>query len=480
MLSPNNTSTDRLDQMPESQQEQQRLQTLAETQLLEAGNIPVFEEATQTTAHFLGSPICVLSLLDRDREWFKSAVGLSRLGLMNQLAASRQLLLADSFGLPVVNHRQIVAIADTMADPVYADSILAKQYGICAYLGVPLLTSSGICLGTLAVMELSPRQFTHQDIDFLQLMARWSMSEFERDQLLKQQSLEQPFNYSDYPINAIKAQLIAQMTQELCTPLTSILGMGSVLSQGIYGTLTEKQREYIDIIHNSGQYLLSLVNEIVELGMFDEADRQLSLTPVDVEMLCQQAIGTLNQVAERREQQIRLTVEPGPRIWLLDKDKVRQMIYHLIFSVIQSCSAGGTIRLHISRKQNNLHLSVWVSHPWLSDGLSSLPNRSLTRIGPANPVSDWTTDNLSTFENQSMGMAIPSHDLAEYENYFESAHPPRSSISDQLETSRQNLGLTLSRQLAELQGGSLMVRGSADEGYRYVIRLPQIQGENKR
>jgi signal transduction histidine kinase len=466
MVSPGNGLTGR----SEPGAEQVRLQALAALGLLETEGVPVFEEATQTAAHFLDASICVLGVLDSDRLWYKSAVGLSRLGLMNSLASTRQLDRAESFCSQVVETQQVLAISDATTHPVFSNTALVQRYGIRSYLGVPLMTSEGICVGTLAVMELEPRTFTRKEIDFLQLMARWGMSEFERDRLIRR--APQPSLTAESAPASIKASLISQMTQELCTPLTSILGMGSVLSQGIYGTLTEKQQEYISIIHNSGQYLLSLVNEIVELGALDDSDRALNLTPVDIEMLCQQAIGTLNQAAQRREQQIQLTVEPGQRIWLLDKEKVRQMVYHLVFGIIQTSNAGGTLRIHVSRKQADLTLSVWISHPWLGDGLpTDYAPRSIGRLALVGAESDY-----NDFSSDSFSSAWAVDDLPEeYSTYSESYETPEEPKQPDL--SRQGLGLLLSTQLAELHGGNITVKGSAEEGYRYVVRLPYLRGQ---
>ncbi|MBC1270559.1 histidine kinase, partial [Trichormus variabilis FSR] len=76
---------------------QQRLTVLSELGLRQPETIPVFEEATQTAAHFLEAPISILGFVDQERHWFKSAVCLSRLGLMNHLAQNRQLLRRESF-----------------------------------------------------------------------------------------------------------------------------------------------------------------------------------------------------------------------------------------------------------------------------------------------------------------------------------------------------------------------------------------------
>jgi GAF domain-containing protein len=216
MVSPENRLPRSLDGLASTPREEERLKALTESRLLEAETVPIFEEATQTAAHFLDVPICILGLIDQDREWFKSAVGLSRLGLMNKLATERQLPRHESFCSHVVETQKVLAISNTATDPVFAKSLLVEEYGIRAYLGVPLLTSNGHCLGTLAVMERMPRTFTSKEIDYLELMARWSMSEFERNRLLKNTTSELQVNLTA-PINlnsATSAQLSTNQVQE--------------------------------------------------------------------------------------------------------------------------------------------------------------------------------------------------------------------------------------------------------------------------
>lgn len=491
MISPEARLFCRLDQMPGSEYEQQRLHTLQNLGLLELESVPIFDEATQTAAHILDAPICTLGLLNCDRLWFKAAVGLSRIGLMNELASSRQLPHHESFCTHVVDSQQVLMISDAAAEPSFASSLLTQRYGIRSYLGVPLVTSNGHCLGALAVMGLVPRSFTSKEAEMLQLIARWSISEFERNRILTHtQSLSTPTSshasesaressgksasdptIPQNPLPSIKVRLISQMTQELCTPLTSILGMAKVLSQGIYGSLTEKQKEYIEIIHNSGQYLSSLVNEVMELGSLDDSASCLTLNPIDVEMMCQQVAATLNQAAQRQNQQIQLTVEPGQRIWLLDKDKVRQMLYHLVFSVMQSASPESIVRIHVSRRQNHLNLTVWTSHPWLGEGLPHsefTANHLLNQLVVANTATSSRSDRAVV---TGWGDEELSHNSSKSLNAMTSR---TVETSHSAETTRQSLGLVMSRQLAEVHGGRISVQGSSAEGYRYVIKLPQL------
>lgn len=511
-----------------------RLKALLELGLLEAETIPVFETATQTAADFLEVPICILGFIDQNCHWFKSAVGLSRLGLMNQLATTRSLASDESFCTHVVKSQQFLAISDAQNEPDFAKSVLVQRYGIRAYLGVPLMDFSGNCLGTIAVMDLQPRTFTIKDIKFLELMASWSMSEFERNRLLKTINSSTAYSAPTLPLASIspsevnsmlvpsgpgvdfvkitataqtnndslfviqlKLELLAQLTQELRTPLTSVLGMANVVGREIYGPLTSKQKEYIEIIQNSGQYLLSMVNEISELGA-EESTRALNLTSVDVEMLCQQAINTLSDAAQRREQQIRLSLEPEHgRMWVLDKDKVRHLLYHLVFSVIQAATTGSVIHLHVSHKGDRINFTVSVSHPWLGTGLtqidpcfeqlsvldsSNYPEvADITEINPSATnsqlYSEWTELTTLPVQNaQPLELSLSSSDAAESES--ELVHPNNENVSAdkaRLYRSCESLRLLLSYHLAKLHGGQISVQGTAESGYRYVVSLPKLE-----
>ena len=462
----------RLDGLTVAAREQQRLSRLTELGLLETDSVPIFEEATQTAAHFLEAPIGILSLMDQQRQWFKSAVGLARLGLMNDLAVSREMPRDETFCVHVLDSHQMLAIEDTLNHRVFANSILAQQYGIRAYLGAPLLTSSGECIGSLAVMDLVPRVFTVKDQEFLALAARLSMSEYERTYLTKNQvSLKalaitpQPPNS---PTHSIKFELLAQVAQELRTPLTSVMGMASVLSREIYGPLTPKQKEYLDIIHQSGQYLLSLVKEILELLQLEDSVQSLNLSSVDIEMLCQQAIGTLEQAAHRREQKIKLSVKPGSRIWMLDKEKIRQMLYHLMFSVIQASNVGNLIRLHVSHKGSGLRLTVWSSHSCFDEEFDYLEMYEPQPVGSAALISlDY--DGCINGNGLSAYNLMSTAAIADYE-----------AVSEAIEVDvlRKNLGLLLSLQLAEMHGGKILTRNGSKPGHRYVVTLPQLSAVN--
>ena len=317
-------------------------------------------------------------------------------------------------------------------------------------------------------MELSPRQFSQKDIEFLAITARWCLSEYERYQLQhgeliqgnqstennnlssnqKNLSISPDKKISNYS-RELKVKLLNKLTQQLRTPLTSVIGMASVLKGEVYGNLSSKQKEYLEIIYNSGQDMASLVEEIITLGDYDEKNA-LKLGSVDLEMLGQQVVRSLEFLAKKQEHTLLLSVEPGNRIWQLDKQKVKQTIYYLLITIIESSRTGGEISIHISRRSNKINISIWVRHPWLGEGI------------PFEKV-DIYSQIVAQFHQD--GSEITSDLLAK-----------TSSIQNQDSFNvHENLGLLFSCYLACLQGGEISFRGSPDAGYRFVFSLPIIE-----
>lgn len=485
----------RLDGLTPTVREQQRVNLLKNFGLLETDTIPVFDEATQMAARFIETPICILGIMVYDNFCLKSAIGLSQLGLMNQIASSRKIARTEAFCTYVVDSQQVSQIEDTHNDFVFARSILTQHYNIRSYLGTPLITSNGQCIGTLAVMDLIPRQFTIKEVEFLTLSARWCLREFERDHLAKNysfcehellslESSKEENHYSspsnghssikqdsDYSISNIKLRLLRGLTQELRTPLTTVIGMSSILRGEVFGQLSDKQKNYLNIIHNSGHQMTSLVDEILKLGTIEENTSKLDLTLVNVEMICQQILNDLSEIAKQKGQDLRLSIEPGKGIWLLDKVKIKQALYYLVISVLESSESGGEVRIHVSRRNNTLNIAIWVSHPWLGDGLpqvtfnpSHITNQLLLEQEILSSIA--TSDKFDSF---LVNQVVSPRSIEANLNRSKDINPQNTE-----ENPQGLLGLLLGCYLAETHGGRIMVQGSPESGYRYVLMLPKI------
>jgi signal transduction histidine kinase len=458
------------------QRDHLRTQSLSQLNLLGSESVPIFDEVTQTVSRLLAMPICILSVIDAEMQRFKSVVGLSSLGLMNQLAAARSIPRVESFCTHVIDSGKTFALEDATAHPAFSRSLLVQQYGIHSYLGVPLITTEGTCIGTLAVMDLLPHRFTQQEIAFLEISARWSMSEFEKQAIaVNQNNISQQLTASQSSqdslrskISQVRFDLIVQLTQDLRNPLTSITGMANMLSREIYGPLSEKQQEYAKIVLSSSQQLLGMVDEIVEVGDLKEDNYQLSLARVDIEMVGQQALSALENLANQQELKLKLTVEPGSRIWTLDKRIIKQLIYHLVFSLIKMSTAGSTIRLHVSRKDDSISLVLWVSNPWLGEDLP----QAVIAWEQNTQADNLTQSSLANFvSTPSPSIEFSSSDMqGDSQNVFEAL-----ATAQKVDASRQELGLLLSRHLTKMHSGEVAVQGSAATGYRYIITLPALK-----
>ncbi|WP_310413312.1 GAF domain-containing sensor histidine kinase, partial [Chamaesiphon sp. OTE_8_metabat_110] len=358
--------------------------------------------------------------------------------------------------------------------PQLAQSALLRVHRIQATLGVPITTAAGDKLGTLSIFDFKPRQFSDREIDLLHLVSRLVASEFER-KLLSQAQLNNwvgnlqyraPIGFDDPGVAAayderkvstsnkieplrlnaiepaitaasaasavpgqIQSQLLTHLAQELRTPLTSVLGMASVLQQEVYGALTSKQKDYLGIIHHSGQQLVTLVDEISQLGgLVGDTSRtensapQLALQSVNLELLCQLALQSLEPLAQKKQQHIKLALAANTSTtWMLDKDKVRQIVYYLSLSLIHASATACHISIEIAQLADALQMQI-VTNDF----------DALLAPFPASPQA----------QNAQIGQDL-----------------------------RISLGLTLSHTLAAAHGGTI---SSSPSGNGYRLTLPLV------
>ncbi|WP_052049794.1 GAF domain-containing sensor histidine kinase [Leptolyngbya sp. KIOST-1] len=422
-------STRALSGLSQAERQQRRSQAIAALGLPHPGSVPAWEEAAQMAARYLGLPLVIVTVADETTEYLYAAFGLSCLGVGNPLSLQRQLPLSGGLGVHILDREQPLVVPDTAQAPGFAQSELVSSYGIRAYCGVPLVTSEGLCLGTLAAMDLCPRQFSEPELGFLAMAARWGMSEFERHQAsVLARSSTGPLSL-DNIMDRVRLNLISQLTQDLRSPLTTVLGMSTMLNREIYGPLTPKQREYTDIVHRSSQTLIALVDELSALSPVAVEGAELAPTTVDIEALGQQVMATLTPLAEKRTQTLSLTVEPGENHWVLDQRLVKQILYYLMAGILPVAGDDSTLRLHACRRGQDLALGLWLSNPWLGEGL------------PPEVVAILQTPLVR----------------------LSAAEIPRSL-----------LGLLLSQQLVQRHGGRISVQDYADSSSRLMVLLPNL------
>lgn len=142
-----------------------RLEILRRSRLLDSGADPVFDRFTGIVRRVLAVPVSLVSLIDEDRHYFKSC-----LGLPESLAASREIPLEQSVCQHVVIARDVLAIGDTREDPRFRGNQAIPDLGVIAYLGAPLVVE-GQVLGSLCAIDGRPRHWTTGDAELLRELA---------------------------------------------------------------------------------------------------------------------------------------------------------------------------------------------------------------------------------------------------------------------------------------------------------------------
>jgi diguanylate cyclase (GGDEF)-like protein/PAS domain S-box-containing protein len=147
-----------------------RLRALQQTGLMDAGPQESLDRLTRLASRLLAVPIALVSLVDGERQYFASEVG---------MAGLRETPLSHSFCQHVVVTESSLVIPDARLDPELRENLAVAELGVIAYAGVPLLTSAGDALGSFCVIENSPRDWSEDDLELLRDLARSVISEIE-------------------------------------------------------------------------------------------------------------------------------------------------------------------------------------------------------------------------------------------------------------------------------------------------------------
>jgi GAF domain-containing protein len=143
-----------------------RLAALHAAALLDSPPDESFDRLTRLAAKVVNAPVALVSAVDRDRQFFKSC-----LGLPEPWATRRQTPLSHSFCQHVVAAREPVIVSDARKDERLLDNLAIRDLGVIAYLGVPLITREGHALGTLCVIDHEPRIWTNDEVSLVKDVA---------------------------------------------------------------------------------------------------------------------------------------------------------------------------------------------------------------------------------------------------------------------------------------------------------------------
>lgn len=149
-------------ELAEALAEPGRLAALRDSALLDSPAEASFDRLARLAARVVGAPVALVTAVDRDRQFFKSC-----LGLPEPWASSRETPLSHSFCQHVIAARAPVVITDARKDSRLIDNLAIRDLGVIAYLGVPLITADGQAIGTLCVIDHEPRIWSSDEISLV-------------------------------------------------------------------------------------------------------------------------------------------------------------------------------------------------------------------------------------------------------------------------------------------------------------------------
>ena len=293
--------------------------------------------------------------------------------------------------------------------------------GYRALLAVPLVCEDHL-IGGLTVIRKATGEFASAVIELLRTFATQSALAIHNAHLFleiedKSRQLEVASQH--------KSEFLANMSHELRTPLNAIIGFSEVLGERMFGELNEKQEEYLKDIHASGQHLLSLINDILDLSKIEAGRMELELTDFDLPTAIDNALTLVRERAGRRGVALHQAADEGLGQIRADERKIKQVLLNLLSNAIKFTPDGGRIDVRARAVDGSAEVSV-----------------SDTGVGIA------PEDQEAIFEEfRQVGTAAKK-------------------------VEGTGLGLALSRKFVELHGGRIWVESQVGIGSTFTFTIP--------
>lgn len=230
--------------------------------------------------------------------------------------------------------------------------------------------------------------------------------------------------------SSMKSEFLANMSHELRTPLNGIIGFSELLVDEKVGALNTKQKEYLNDILRSGQHLLQLINDVLDLSKVEAGRMELYPQTFETMKAISEICAVVSPMSKKKNIRVDVDVAPEARTVLLDLQKFKQVLYNLLSNAVKFTDDGGAVAIKATvDAARRLRLSV-----------------------------------------RDTGIGITATDL---DKVFQEFTQLDSGSTRRYEGT--GLGLALTRKLIEFQGGTIGVESRSGEGSVFTIELPQAE-----
>ncbi|MBL8079000.1 MAG: response regulator [Anaerolineales bacterium] len=331
----------------------------------------------------------------------------------------------------VTTNGQAVVVNDVLKDPIYKFNPLLPETKSEA--AIPLRIGNRT-IGAVDIQSKIVDAFTEDEISVLQTLADQIAIAIDnaRSFELSQEAVKEMRE-----IDRVKSQFLANMSHELRTPLNSIIGFSRVILKGIDGPVTELQQQDLSAIYNSGQHLLSLINDILDLAKIEAGKMELAFDEVNMADVTNSVISTMSGLVKDKPIELKRIIEPDLPTVRADAIRVRQVMINLLSNAAKFTDEG------------DITINVGV------------------RPGP--------TGRLELQVNVTdSGTGISKEDQAKLFQAF-------SQVDDSptRKTGGTGLGLSICQHLISMHGGRIWVESEVGHGSTFSFTLPIYRKERE-
>ena len=428
------------------------LQTFADQAVIAIENVRLFKETNEALAQQTATAdvLCVISGTLTDPQPVFDAIVNSCVNLFPDSAVGLWLARGDvavcpalhdpaskehgEFPLEMPLNRESVVTASILDSRLimipdlgtvfdeYPVAKMAYERGNRSSVAAPLLRD-GTAIGSIAVLRRTTGAFRDQDVELLRTFADQAVIALENVRLFNEiQDKSRQLEVA----NKHKSEFLANMSHELRTPLNAIIGFSEVMLTGMTGALPDKQKEFIGDIRDSGKHLLALINDILDLSKIEAGRMELDVARFDLRSAMDNAMTLVRGRAERHGIQLETDISPDVESYDGDERKFKQIVLNLLTNAVKFTPEGGTVTLG-ARRLNGAYV----------------------------------------FSVADTGIGIAPEDQ---EKIFEEFRQVGTDYARKAEGT--GLGLTLTRRLVELHGGTIQVASALGRGSTFTFNLP--------
>ena len=389
----------------------------------------VLQGLTETAAHLCDANLCNIFRPDAEGNYrpfvqygYDDVPEVLQMLQRKPIAIGRQ----SAAGRAVLD-RKPVHIPDVSADAEFRRSDLQTRLGFATLLAVPMLRD-GEPIGVIT-MARGPdaRPFNEAHLKLVDTFADQAVIAIENVRLIEE--IQEKSAQLEIA-NRHKSEFLANMSHELRTPLNAIIGFSEVLSDKLFGEVNDKQLQYLKTINASGQHLLSLINDILDLAKIEAGRMELELSSFSLAAALDNAMTLIKERAGRHGVVLALECPPELKEWTADERKFKQVMLNLLSNAVKFTPQGGKITVTAKRGDGGLEVSV-------------------TDIG--------------------VGIA-PEDRRAVFEEFKQVGKDSKKKAEG------TGLGLSLTKKIVELHGGQIGLTSEPGKGSTFSFTLPLHPG----